>query len=687
MNMKNLKVILLVLHAGFSCILFAQASSDNNPLLNREGLTYDSVMSVITNENIPFEQKYALRGQITFNYPADKINHIYRILLPQAKKVRHATALFDLYTRLANYNNYARNFTLNRLYLDSANIYMNEVNDDVLLARYHFNEGIYYCEQLKEEIGHQHLYKSIEYYEKTGKDHMMIVTILRNMTVEHFKRDNTDEVWKLIQKMEAVTQTAPEDTKSRCIFSVDEIAGGYYRTLYRKNYDKIYLDSAQQHYTRSIDLYEALDEMMRNQQATKMMTLYSRNVETELEKETPDWQLINRNVAIAKTLCPPTDTMRLSFIHMLDGAVYAGKKQFDKAEEEIKKAEDLTAKHVGTVPYYYFDIYQAYTNLYKKKGDFETALKYVEKHARIREKYNEERQFQQIKELDVKYETAQKDLQIAGLEIDKQREQHSKILIASVSIFLIILLTLFWLYNYTQRLKKEKEAALLLNRIAVKENEYQAAMDKSKIDTMKSYLNGLEKERERLAKELHDNIANELLSIDHQLREVHTLPQNITGQMELLHAEIRNISHELMPPVFNYANLSEIVTDYIAKLNQRKNLRIQCDIPEEYLLADLPDHLSFEIYRMIQEAIGNVLKHSQATSAKLTLQLDDDIIRILLEDNGKGFDQEIRTKGIGLQIIRDRVQSLNGTLSIVTSPGQGCAINITLPLSQPDDNK
>lgn len=685
--MKNLKIILLILCASFSCILHAQPSSDNNPQNNIKGPTYDSLKSVFSNKNISFEDKYELRKKIVTEFTSDQLDTIFSILLSYAKKAQHPQAMFDMYRHFAGRHFNRNNAQLTRLYLDSAKVYLDKVNHDPSLARYYSIEGGYYCEELKEEIGHQYFYKAIEHYEKTGKNHMEIVRILRDMTVGHFKRDDTNEVWKLIQKMEAVTLTAPEATKPFCIFSIDEIAGGYYRTLYRKNQEKLYLDSAQQHYARSIGLYESLDDLTQQKQAKKMMTLYSRNVETELEKQTPDWQLITRNAAKARTLCPPTDTMRLAFIHMLDAAVYVGKKQFDRAEEEIKRAEYLSDRNSGTVAYYYLDIYQAYINLYKRKGDFQNALKYVEKYNQIKGEFTEERQFQQIKELDVKYETARKDLQIAGLEIDKQREQHSKTLIASVSIFLIVLLTLFWLYNYIQRLKKQKEAALLLNRIAAKDNEYQTAIDKSKIDTMKSYLNGLEKERERLAKELHDNIANELLSIDHQLREVDTLPQNITGQIEQLHAEIRNISHELMPPVFKYANLSEIVTDYVAKLNQRKQFSIQCDLPEEYLLADLPDHLSFEIYRMIQEALGNVVKHSQATLAKLTFQLDDDNIRIRLEDNGKGFDREQRTKGIGLQIIRDRVQSLNGTLSIVSSPGQGCVITITLPLSQPDDNR
>jgi signal transduction histidine kinase len=322
--------------------------------------------------------------------------------------------------------------------------------------------------------------------------------------------------------------------------------------------------------------------------------------------------------------------------------------------------------------------------LEEQNGDYKDALKYLKLLFDLQEDIQNDKKYKVGKELEIKYETAKKDLEIVTLQVEKEREKQNKTLILGIGLLIIILLVIFLLYNRIQRLKKEKEASALSIRMKEKELEFQSAMAQSELNTMQSYLKGLEAERERLAKELHDNIANELLSIDFQLKSIKQVPEETSVQIENLHTEIRNISHELIPPLFKYASLPEIISDYVSKAN-KNNIDIDLQIEED--LDHIPEKQALEIYRIIQEATSNIVKHAEATAAKISLWRSGSFLKLSIEDNGKGFDINRKQTGIGLQIIKDRVTGLNGVFQIYSLPDSGCKIDISIPIFQLNDDK
>ena len=203
------------------------------------------------------------------------------------------------------------------------------------------------------------------------------------------------------------------------------------------------------------------------------------------------------------------------------------------------------------------------------------------------------------------------------------------------------------------------------------------------------YLEGLEVERKRLAKELHDNVSNELLAIKMKITDGTSSCEEIMDTLQTLQAEVRGISHDLMPPIFKYASLSEILQDYVYQHNQPGQTELELLLEPEDNFDNLSQKVSLEIYRIVQEAVGNSLKHAQATLVKIILLLkSSSIIRnrqfhlVIFphQDNGRGFEQQAGKTGIGLTIIKERVENLRGTLTLNSAPGKGTELIVEIDL-------
>jgi two-component system sensor histidine kinase UhpB len=97
----------------------------------------------------------------------------------------------------------------------------------------------------------------------------------------------------------------------------------------------------------------------------------------------------------------------------------------------------------------------------------------------------------------------------------------------------------------------------------------------------------------------------------------------------------------------------------------------------------LNNELAISAYRIVQEALSNVMKHAGASNAQVTLVLDDehDVLRIAVEDDGQGFDPAVSSEGIGIIGMRERVYALHGTMAVRSKPQRGTTVEITLPLS------
>jgi two-component system sensor histidine kinase UhpB len=211
----------------------------------------------------------------------------------------------------------------------------------------------------------------------------------------------------------------------------------------------------------------------------------------------------------------------------------------------------------------------------------------------------------------------------------------------------------------------------------------------------------LDAERRRISAELHDRTGPNLAAITVNLS---TLENRLNGQAdesvaELLAqtralltetiAEIRDLSADLRPARLEYSGLVPALADRIAQFRQRTGLDVQWNVrlrQEGGLPERLPGEQELLVYRVVQETLTNCAKHAAARAVILSLTHVDDILELHICDDGVGFDPATlahrpNAPGMGLLMIRERVEEAGGTFYLFSQPGQGTQIRITVPLA------
>lgn len=203
-------------------------------------------------------------------------------------------------------------------------------------------------------------------------------------------------------------------------------------------------------------------------------------------------------------------------------------------------------------------------------------------------------------------------------------------------------------------------------------------------------LQGQEMEKAEIGRELHDNI-NQMLStvkLYHELAmENRMAAKNFIKKADdiVISAiqEIRFLSKSLVAPGVSDICLFESVNDLIASVTFGKgiNINLQANRKKD----DLPREIKVTLFRILQEQLNNVLKHAHATEVLVRIARVNGHIKMVIHDNGKGFDVNYKKQGIGLSNIASRVKYCNGEMTIASAPGEGCTLTILLPLREKID--
>jgi PAS domain S-box-containing protein len=200
-------------------------------------------------------------------------------------------------------------------------------------------------------------------------------------------------------------------------------------------------------------------------------------------------------------------------------------------------------------------------------------------------------------------------------------------------------------------------------------------------------IEGQEKERKEIGKELHDNINQILTTTQLYLEIAMATADESTLEMIQLSSkcvsnainEIRKLSRSLTPPNLGDLGLVESIKDLCdcIKTTQIFDIRLY---HKDFDESGLPENLKLMLFRIIQEQINNIIKYAEATTIFLRLITDGDQLMLVISDNGRGFDPSTTKKGLGLNNIINRAQVFLGKAEIRSSPEQGCTIVVTIPL-------
>jgi signal transduction histidine kinase len=201
-------------------------------------------------------------------------------------------------------------------------------------------------------------------------------------------------------------------------------------------------------------------------------------------------------------------------------------------------------------------------------------------------------------------------------------------------------------------------------------------------------LTSREEERKRLAGELHDGLNQEIaavgIALDNCRRALpesapeRLLLQTILDNLRKITDSVRLLSHRLHPAVLSYLGLSQALSSLAIEFQQSSGIRIDYTGSESF--GDLPPDLALALYRIAQESLQNILKHSQATRIEMNLTRQNNTVGIEIRDNGIGFSKDDgRKHGLGLVSMEERARSFGGTLEVESGKGTGTTVRAAFP--------
>lgn len=324
----------------------------------------------------------------------------------------------------------------------------------------------------------------------------------------------------------------------------------------------------------------------------------------------------------------------------------------------------LNLDGISNLPFVAYDCYNNMHKAYSDLGEYRLAYETLLKGNAVRDTLYEQQKAESLRELNVKYDAKEKELALARSEADRA---NMRFWLAVALIVLMAVGIVFAMYAMRQRRRRHE-----------REMEYAALRRDTERQLTTRYVEGLESERTRMARELHDGVCNDLMAI--QMRLAEEQPESpLLPLIDTCREQVRRISHELLPPEFSYATIDEVLRYYTYKLGKAAQ---GCDFtyesaPEGTDWTVVPDATALEIYRIVQEAAGNAVKHSGATRVTVAMSRTDRGIELTVTDNGTARTQQ--GSGIGRRTMRQRAAAVGGSISVDSGTG-GTVVRLTLDL-------
>src|SRR6185312_7023796 len=225
---------------------------------------------------------------------------------------------------------------------------------------------------------------------------------------------------------------------------------------------------------------------------------------------------------------------------------------------------------------------------------------------------------------------------------------------------------------------------LLFNRVRLKQkNKHQQLLNEQQKELAVAVMDTQEQERKRIAEDLHDSLGHLLSTVKLNLQ---TLPESqkpvLQNSMNLLNQaleELQNITFNLMPRTLEEEGLVAALNELTSKVSSSGLVKIKV-LVHDMNRFNLEKQSQFNVYRIVQEAVNNILKHAEAKEITIQLVGQDNHFTIMIEDDGKGFDTGTQKNGRGLKNIVTRSLWLKGNINIDSTPGRGTTITTEIPI-------
>ena len=561
------------------------------------------------------------------------------------------------------YNNIASSFeALNKI--DSAEIYHQRslgiklrIKDTIGIADTYCNIGV--VEDLKGnyDVALINYFKALEIYEKHSNDFEKVPTVLVNIGIVYKKQK---EYRKVLEYYERALTIYEEHNFEIGKAIVTGNIGSVLTDLkdYKKSIE--YLTKAaylyeKLGYTRYIPYMKAnmaiaKDSLKQHEEARKDFL----SAIADFKKENNLYELSSTQIALANN--------------------YVVQRQFKKARETLSNA--LKVIEENSFVEFKIDAFKLLAKIEVLTGDFENAYLNYEAYSKAKDSFFEEKKIKTVYELETKYQTEKKEKEILSQRADLAEKElyinQKNTQIVGLGILAIVLSVLGYLVYKQQKLK---------NQQLKKESELKEAL--VKIETQ----NKLNEQRLKISRDLHDNIGAQLTfiisSIDNLQYGFKITNKKLTNKLSHISAFTKDTIYELRDTIWamnkNAISLEDLqgrISNFIDNADVSSNsINFSFNIDESLSKnLEFKSVMGMNIYRIIQEAIHNAIKYSEASNVTVNIKKLKNSIKFVVEDNGKGFEEKDIMLGNGLNNMRKRAHDIDATLKIKSDLNKGTSI-------------
>ena len=360
-------------------------------------------------------------------------------------------------------------------------------------------------------------------------------------------------------------------------------------------------------------------------------------------------------------ITPPETVEGLGFIEM-KARLLLEYGQYKEAVKWLRYLKNIPQNEQTAIDALYLRMAKCYQNLGEKDKAYacmDSARMWTDSLARRKVET-------QLSDFSAKYETREKELEIARLQQEQLKQEANRMAMGIIGTILIAVLAISIIIATQKRKQIEKNMKLL-----EQESDLKAA---------RKYIEGLESERKRFAKELHDGVANDLLGLQMKLSSVGDNPdekEEMVKSVNELRQNVRNISHELMPPEFNHLSIDKIIGYYLTDMQKTYGFVLAYEAASDTCWERIPQETAYEVYRITQELMTNIAKHAGAHSVSVSLSaVTDEKYRLRIENDGNAFsaamaaDATNKQGGIGIRTIQDRAKAISAVFETLNESGR-----------------
>lgn len=524
------------------------------------------------------------------------------------------------------------------------------------------------------------LYYMSDYYYKTDNHHLAYKTILKSKSLFlrlHKINDVIDcniLLLAIISHQNNLNYNDKKIIKELEDFAKKKKDSNALRTIYFRIASKyIHLEQGE----KAIEYFKKVIPIIIKQKDCVRIGHCYDNIGTAFENTSP--KQLDSSIYYRKKAIPfyikYKDVTALAYNYNNQGQYYKQIKDYTNALKYYKMADSIPlTKHIAKSKLIF---YQNIAGIYSKMNDYKNENIYLKKISILKDSINDYEQNIAIADLDKKYKTAEKEK-----EITKQRYY---LILAAILILLGTIIAYLSLKNSNKKrllAEQQKSLAQQKNLTLLKEQE---------ITAINAMVEGQEKERVRIAEDLHDNIGSVLATLklhfenlkinrDKKHFNQDALYEKTETLIDEAYLKIRSIAHAKNSGVIANKGLLVAIKLMAEKVSDANKITI--NVLDFGLDKPLENSLELTLFRIIQELVTNIIKHANASEATINISQFESHLNLIIEDNGIGFNSNLINfnEGMGLGSIQKRIEHLSGTFEIDSTKGKGTSIIIDIPL-------